>query len=110
MIYLQYLESYHTLLKLGIHHKQFARLQGDSLRNLQQLFENTRMLIIDEYTMLDGERMEEINDRLKQAKHCAHLSFGGIAILFDMLATSSQRKAIVVQVDQATQSRCGDSS
>jgi hypothetical protein len=65
------------------------------------------MFIIDEYTMLDGERMEEMNDRPKQAKYCAHLPFGGIAIHVTLL---SYLQSIVVQVDQATQSRCGDSS
>jgi hypothetical protein len=51
--------------------------------------------------MLDGKCMEEINDRLKQAKHCAHLSFGGIAILLvgDIrrnITKASQRNHIMI--------------
>jgi len=73
-------KTIHSLLSIFIR-QEFKLLDGDCLRKLQEIFINTILIIIDEYTMMDGKLLHQIQLRCQQAKNCFDKPFGGMTIL-----------------------------
>ena len=75
----------HALFDLPVHlsfHLELPALTGSRLQNLQETFENTEILIIDEMSMVGQYMLYQINERLKQAKpNKSTIAFAGVSIV-----------------------------
>ena len=75
----------HSLLKLPIkfsYKDDIPPLQGANLHQLQQAFANTKILFIDEMSMVGQHTLYQISKRLQEAKpHKSTIPFGGVSIV-----------------------------
>ncbi|CAF1065793.1 unnamed protein product [Brachionus calyciflorus] len=58
----------HTLFHLPLHAKEVAPMGGEMLNKIKKQFENVRLLIIDEISLVGCNLFRKINDRLIQIK------------------------------------------
>ena len=74
-------QTLHSLLQLPVQ-GEFKELSGNQLIKLQNTFKNSKMLIIDEYSMVGAAMLGYIDSRLRQArpqfKDCV---FGNLSII-----------------------------
>ncbi|XP_065826022.1 uncharacterized protein [Oscarella lobularis] len=76
-------QTLHSLLRIPLQKTSFSDVQGPSLRDLQERFEDVRYLIIDEMSMVGRHQLSLIHRRLCQAlPQGACESFGGISLIF----------------------------
>ena len=76
-------QTLHSLLRIPFQKTSFSDVQGPSLRDLQERFEDVRYLIIDEMSMVGRHQLSLIHRRLCQAlPQGACESFGGISLIF----------------------------
>jgi hypothetical protein len=71
----------HCVLNIPIKVADKRSLGGPTLEKMQNRFKNVTNLIIDEFSMMNGEFLYWIDRRCKEAKHCENLAFGGMSIL-----------------------------
>ena len=78
-------ETLHSLFQLAVPtnpNDPAPELCGDQLLVLQSKFRETKILIIDEKSMISSVMLYQIDERLKQAiPENAHLPFGGISVV-----------------------------
>ena len=72
-------QTQYSIFHLSVN-THFEPLQGDALNLLKSTFENTIMIIMDEFTMNDGVNLHRIDLRCRQAKN-RDIPFGGMALL-----------------------------
>jgi hypothetical protein len=70
----------HCVLNIPIKIADKRGLGGSALEKLQNRFKHVTHLIIDEFSMMNGEFLYWIDRRCKEAKHC-ELAFGGMSVL-----------------------------
>jgi len=70
----------HCSINVPVKPKDKKALCGAALEKLQCRMSNVTHLIIDEFSMINGEFLYWIDQRLQQAKHCAS-PFGGLSVL-----------------------------
>jgi hypothetical protein len=70
-----------SLLCFRIGSLDIQPLKTSKLLELQQIFSHVKLLVIDEASMIDFNKMYRINKRLQEIK-ANNLDFGGISILF----------------------------
>ncbi|XP_065837259.1 ATP-dependent DNA helicase pif1-like [Oscarella lobularis] len=76
-------QTLHSLLRIPLQKTSFSDVQGPSLRDLQERFEDVRYLIIDKMSMVGRHQLSLIHRRLCQAlPQGACESFGGISVIF----------------------------
>jgi len=68
-------------LKLPVGRQKFTKLNGRVLQHLQLLFQNVKVLFIDEYSMLPQKALYWIDQRLRQIKCCPSRVFGGVVVV-----------------------------
>ena len=76
-------QTLHSLLRIPLQKTSFSDVEGPSLRELQERFEDVLYLIIDEMSMVGRHQLSLIHRRLCQAPpQGACESFGGISLIF----------------------------
>ena len=70
----------HSAIHAPIKPKDKKALSGPALEKLQTRLSPITHLIIDEFSMINGDFLYWIDQRLQQAKHC-NLPFGGVSVL-----------------------------
>ena len=75
----------HAMFKLNVQSstkKELPNLRGEPLRDLQESFKNSELLVIDEKSMVGLYMMYTIDQRLREIKpRNAHLPFGGLSVI-----------------------------
>ena len=72
----------HNLLMLNPNSTSMGKnLEGGALRQLQDRFSAIDFLITDEYSQIGCKMLALIDRRLRQAKNCPDLFFGGISVV-----------------------------
>ena len=78
-------ETLHSLFKLPVNKpfsEELTELQGETLKNFQNTFKDTELLIIDEMSMVGQYMLYQINRRLQEAKpHKSTTDFAGVSIV-----------------------------
>ena len=78
-------DTLHSLFKLPVNipfNKELTPLKGPTLHDLQEMFKNTELLIIDEMSMVGQYMLYQISKRLQEAKpHKSTIAFGGVSIV-----------------------------
>ena len=78
-------ETLHSLFNLPVPtnpNNPAAEMSGDQLAIIQFNFKETKILIVDEKSMISTIMLYQIDERLKQAfPENAHLPFGGISVV-----------------------------
>ena len=70
----------HSTLQIPINNL-CTDLQGNSLRRLQQTFENKLYLILDEMSMMGQRMMTTVDKRLRQATAQLNVPMGGMSVI-----------------------------
>ena len=75
----------HAMFKINVQsstNKELPDLRGESLRELQDKFKNSELLVIDEKSMVGLYMLYIIDKRLRDIKpNNAHLPFGGVSVI-----------------------------
>ena len=71
----------HSVLRLPVN-RRMAPLQGGALRSLQDGLRDTKVLIVDEVSMMGQKMWCQMNQRLQQASGNASEPFGGYCVVF----------------------------
>merc|ERR1712240_502794 len=74
----------HSLFKLPVNvrfNEDILPLTGTILQDLQELFRNTQILIIDEMSMVGKYTLYQLSKRLQEVKSSSTEEFGGVSIV-----------------------------
>lgn len=74
-------ETLHALLHIKVNMKNYKPLSKSQLRELQDLLQSIKFIIIDEYSMLSQTMISFIDFRLREIFQRHSLLFGGISII-----------------------------
>ena len=72
----------HSALLMPFNKSSFIPLSNDVLDNLTQLYEELRVVLIDEVSLIGSCFLYQIDDRLRNIKHNQTKYFGNIDIIF----------------------------
>ena len=71
----------HSVLRLPIN-RPMAPLRGQALRRLQQSLRDTKVIVVDEVSMMGRRMWCQMNQRLQQASGNSSVPFGGYCVVF----------------------------